>query len=295
MDMNGVNQLAEVPFKQVERSMKATVFDVDYNYLNLGPDGDLYVTSFGWPILKCLTPDQWYHNQRFAQVGKRQTDGVGTVYHVPIRNHKNEGTDLIVKFSRFAQCTMLYANSNMPHNVSNSTVMNAHINSPFEEFSVLLNLRRHGRILGRTSLLTKRPLAIYIPPELYSIDKLGRSQWRFDRCQDAIRKDQNQMKTLVPVHLDIQKDYILLYHWVKGENAQEMHNQGLLSREEVAALTVLADKDIREQGFRVLDNKPQHIILRKRSNGELLRRKGELVYALVDFELLEFKPTLLKT
>lgn len=293
--MNWVTQLAKVPFNQVDRPLKATVFGVDYNYLNLGPDGDLYVTSFGWPLLKYLTPNQWYHNQRFMQAGKRQPDGVGTVYRVPIRNHKNEGTDLIVKFSRFAQCTMLYANSNIPYNVSSSTVMNAHINSPFEEFSVLLNLRRHGRILGRTSLLTKRPLAIFSPPELYSIAKLGRSQWRFDRCQDAIRKDQSRMKTPAPVHLDIQKDYILLYHWVKGENAQEMYNQGLLSREEVASLTMLADKDIKEQGFHVLDNKPQHIILRKCSNGELLRRNGTLVYALVDFELLEFKSDLLRT
>ena len=208
--MNWLTQLAKVPFNQVDMPMKATVFGVDYNYLNLGPDGDLYVTSFGWPLLKYLTPDQWYHNQRFAQEGKRQPDGVGTVYRVPIRNHKNEGTDLIVKFSRFAQLTMLYANSNIPHNVSSSTVMNAHINSPFEEFSVLLNLRRHGRILGRTSLLTKRPLAIYCPPELYSIDKLGRSQWRFDRCQDAIQRDQNQMKTPVPVQLDIQKEALKL-------------------------------------------------------------------------------------
>jgi len=288
--MNWVEQLAKVPFNQVDRPMKSTVLGVDYNYLNLGLDGDLYITSFGWPFLKYLMPDRWYLNRRFAQVGRRQPDGVGTVYRVPVRNDRNEGIDLIVKFSRFAQCTLLYANSNRPHDVSCSSAMNAHINSPFEEFSVLLNLRRHGRILGRTSLLTKRPLAIYSPPELYSIAKLGRSQWRFDRCQDAIQRDQNQIKTPVPVQLDIQKDYILLYHWVKGENAQEMHNQGLLSHEEVVSLTVSVDKDIKEQGFRVLDNKPQHIILRKRSNGELLRRNGALVYALVDFELLEFKP-----
>lgn len=294
--MNWITQLAKVPFNQFDRPLKATVFCVDYNYLNLGPDGDLYVTSFGWPLLKYLTPDQWYHNRRFAQAGKRQPDGVGAVYRVPIRNPQNEGTDLIVKFNRFAQCTMLYANSNiLPLNVSSGTAANAHINSPFEEFSILLNLRRHGRILGSTSLLTKRPLAIYSPPESYPIAKLGRSQWRFDRCQDAIRKDQTRMKTLVPVHLDIHKDYILLYHWVKGENAQEMHNQGLLSPEELASLMMRVDRDIKEQGFRVLDNKPQHIILRKRSSGELLRRNGELVYALVDFELLEFKRELLQT
>lgn len=288
--MNCVEQLAKVPFNQVDKPMKSTVLGVDYNYLNLGLDGDLYITSFGWPFLKYLTPDRWYLNRRFAQVGRRQPDGVGSVYRVPVRNDRNEGIDLIVKFSRFAQCTLLYANSDRPLNVSSSTAMNAHINSPFEEFTVLLNLRRHGRILGRTSLLTKRPLAIYSPPELYSIAKLGRSQWRFDRCQDAIQRDQNRMKTPVPVQLDIQKDYILLYHWVKGENAQEMHNQGLLSREEVASLMLRVDNDIKEQGFRVLDNKPQHIILRKRSNGELLRRNDALVYALVDFELLEFKP-----
>jgi hypothetical protein len=41
------------------------------------------------------------------------------------------------------------------------------------------------------------------------------------------------------------------------------------------------------KGFRVLDIKPGHIILRQRLDGRLLVRQGRLVYALVDFELLQ--------
>jgi hypothetical protein len=46
-------------------------------------------------------------------------------------------------------------------------------------------------------------------------------------------------------------------------------------------------EDLAGKGFRVLDTKPNHVILRKRTSGELLRRRGRLTYALVDFELLQ--------
>ena len=48
--------------------------------------------------------------------------------------------------------------------------------------------------------------------------------------------------------------------------------------------------DMASKGFRVLDTKPNHIILRRRRDGSLLRRHGKLVYAMVDFELLQRTP-----
>jgi hypothetical protein len=45
--------------------------------------------------------------------------------------------------------------------------------------------------------------------------------------------------------------------------------------------------DLAVKGFRMLDIKPNHIILRRRLDGSLLARHGRLSYALVDFELLQ--------
>jgi hypothetical protein len=50
----------------------------------------------------------------------------------------------------------------------------------------------------------------------------------------------------------------------------------------------LASDELRKCGFRMLDIKPAHCILRGRHNGQVLRdRKGRPVYALVDYELLQ--------
>jgi hypothetical protein len=40
-------------------------------------------------------------------------------------------------------------------------------------------------------------------------------------------------------------------------------------------------------GYRVLDNKPRHVIVRPRPDGTLATRHGRTLYAVVDFELLQ--------
>ena len=49
---------------------------------------------------------------------------------------------------------------------------------------------------------------------------------------------------------------------------------GALSTSEASALVVNVIEDLAAKGFRVLDNKPAHVILRKRPDGRLLRRGG---------------------
>ena len=48
------------------------------------------------------------------------------------------------------------------------------------------------------------------------------------------------------------------------------------------------ESELQEAGFRMLDMKPAHIVVRFTKSGQLLRRKnGRLAYALIDYELLE--------
>ncbi|MDY0164916.1 MAG: hypothetical protein RBS80_00145 [Thermoguttaceae bacterium] len=60
-----------------------------------------------------------------------------------------------------------------------------------------------------------------------------------------------------------------------------------VSAHQAATLVVEVIQDLAAKGFRILDIKPAHIILRQRRDGRLLTRHGRLVYALVDFELLQ--------
>lgn len=51
------------------------------------------------------------------------------------------------------------------------------------------------------------------------------------------------------------------------------------------------NQELLYKGFVMLDNKPRHVILRQNRNADgLLKRHGDFVYALVDFELLKRTP-----
>ena len=91
------------------------------------------------------------------------------------------------------------------------------------------------------------------------------------------------------IELDIKRIYVLLYSWIKGEDAEDALRAGYLTEEECRNLTLLAIQDLRSKGFRVLDNKPKHFILRKhRRDQKVMRRDGDrIVYGLVDFEFLQ--------
>ncbi|MDZ7615522.1 MAG: hypothetical protein U1E05_00870, partial [Patescibacteria group bacterium] len=69
--------------------------------------------------------------------------------------------------------------------------------------------------------------------------------------------------------------------------AAGMVRAGTLSAHQAADLVVEVIRDMAAKGFRILDIKPEHIILRQRLDGRLLVRHSRLVYALVDFELLQ--------
>ena len=56
----------------------------------------------------------------------------------------------------------------------------------------------------------------------------------------------------------------MLFHWVRGDDAASLVRQGVISVPEAASLVIQATQDLAAKGFRVLDMKPNHIILRHR-------------------------------
>jgi hypothetical protein len=134
---------------------------------------------------------------------------------------------------------------------------------------------------------TKRPLAIYCSPRDLPSWQLGRKPFGFQSLWEQMDRNQDAEPEGMRVHLLQRRQYFVLYAWVPGIDAQQAMEEGLLSETEVAELTRRVNEELAQKGFRILDNKPKHFILRKDGQGTLLRHHGELIYVQIDFELLE--------
>jgi len=150
---------------------------------------------------------------------------------------------------------------------------------------LLMELRR-GRAGPRAiRILTQRPLAIYVPSKRLPLWQTGRSE----------HKIQAKIAQHPGVEIDILREYVLLFGWVKGLDAVESADYWRLDpqrRQEFLSQTnSLVIHELAQKGYRVVDMKPQHVILRPRQDRTLLRdRHRQIVYALVDYELLQRTP-----
>lgn len=277
-------------FDDLPSEMTVRAFGVDYGHLRSPEGGDLYVTRYGWPFLPHLLPSNWYADKRYARAGNR-LPGSGCVYHVVSQPVHGKSIEIVVKFSRVAQDVPLEVATTFPDDVSPEVIANARFNSPMEEFGLVMELRRGEQAPNRTRVLTQRPLAIYAPPEEFELWELGRCPTRFHAHWHLLARDQeNSVKA---IELDIKRVYVLLYGWIKGEDADQAFRAGEIGEAELRQLTRMAIDDLQSNGFRVLDNKPNHFILRRRRRDSLpMRRRGSgrLIYGLVDFELLQRTP-----
>lgn len=272
-------------FDQAPAACRARIFGVDYVQLIMPDGGRLFLTRFGWPRLAHLLPQRWYAQKRYLKQGSRLPGGTSNVYRVTSYDDEGRPLQVVVKFCRFAQDVPLSLRSTIAPAIGDDEVLDAaRFNGPFEEFSLLMDLRRGLYGPPDLCILTKRPLAIYCPPEQFSSWQLGRNPARFARHQHDLERDQQRAGRRV--ELDSNRLYILLFGWVEGQSAEEFFEQGLLSMEEMRELSRRVTDELHQKGFIVLDNKPKHFILRRRADGSLLRRGGKLVYLLVDFELL---------
>lgn len=274
------------PFDRLAPDMIVRAFGVNYGHVHPTEGGDLYVTRYGWPRLSQLLPANWYADKRYVRQGIA-LPGSGHVYRVSTRPEAGKSIDIVVKFSRVAREVALEVATTFPDNFPAEIIANARFNSPMEEFGLVMELRRGAYGPDRTRILTQRPLAIYVPPEEFEVWQLGRDQSRFDAHWHLLAEDQGNAPKAI--ELDIKRVYVLVYEWIKGEDAEDALRAGAITEQECHRLTLQAIQDLRRSGFRVLDNKPKHFILRKRprDNRLLRRRDDRLVYALVDFELLQ--------
>lgn len=287
IELNEPAALVNQPFDRLPPERLVSAFGVEYGHLVLPEGGDLYVTRMGWPWARQLLPAHWYADEWYAREGEHLPGATGHVYHVRTRPVAGRSADLVVKFSRVAQDVSIVIETSFPDDVPPEILAAARFNSPMEEFGLVMQLRGGAPGSVETPLLTQRPLAIYAPPQEFEMWQLGRAQSSFHSHRLLLAADQED--AVKAIELDIKRIYVLLYGWIKGRDAEQSFQEGHLSESEFTSLVPRVVQELRRRGFQVLDNKPRHFILRRsQKTGSLLRRSnGDLIYGLVDFELLQ--------
>jgi hypothetical protein len=256
----------------VEHAAKLQVLGVEYVHLRLHDGTDLYLTEWGLPFLPQLLPENHWGDKDWFGEHSVRLPGTSTVYRAQTKAVGGPSKDIVLKWNRMGQ--------DIPGETEASELMTAEFNSPFQEFSLVKELRKTRRNSCRP-LLTHKPFAILVPRKLVELERLGRKLWRLEAIQRSHRE----------VMLDPQRQYAVLYEWIKGVDAGEVMQRGVVEQDIAQALLARANEELAQAGFRVRDSKPHHLILSPDRKGDFVRdRGGRMSYALVDFELLERTP-----
>lgn len=270
--------LRHVAFDALPATLKSTILGVPYAHVRTAASDDLFVTQHGWPWLEALLPENWYHNNYFRLAGERMRFSTGAVYRTRLPVARR--LQAVVKFSRVGQYLDPERLVEFPIDSPN---FDRGFASPFEEIASLERLRNST---SPPCILAKRPLAIFSPGQRLPAWQLGRVMHRFQRHAWVLDQDQAGREAPSRVVLQPDREYLILFQWMEGLNLEECVERGLLDSEQAHAINQTVLDDLRLKGFAVLDHKPNHVIVRFRRDGTLLRRRGKVAYGLADFELL---------
>ncbi len=235
----------------MESSMQAklltNVLSVVYTHVKTPDRGDLYLTRYAEKYLKQLEINNWFEKSWFNK-HKIRLLGTGAVYKVPTKNIDGISLNLVVKHCRVGEDVPLDT-----HTLEE--FCNAEFNSPWEEFSLVEEMREGNCGLEDFKIATQLPLAIYVPPEQLQLWQSGRSRSKIQR-----------IKARHPgIDLDILKQYKLVYRWIEGLNLPEAFELISIDNEERIEHLKTLDKsvisDVEKKGYLVADSKPEHIII----------------------------------
>ncbi|OHB84659.1 MAG: hypothetical protein A2V98_16440 [Planctomycetes bacterium RBG_16_64_12] len=250
-----------------------TVLGVKYLHLRVEDGTDLYVTEHGLPFTKCLMPENHWADDAWMKAHSVRLPGTSASHRVTTKQVDGRAKEIVVKWNRMGQ--------DIPGDTRAVDAGEAEFNSPFMEFSLVLELR-DTRFESPGRLYTHKPLAIYVPRKYVQAEQLGRRRHKME----AIERSHDE------IPIDWNRNYAVIYEWIKGIDAVEAWREGLLDNAAMAGLVQRANADLNNKGFAVSDNKPQHLIVRPAPDGQLMKdRTGKPLYGMVDFELLKRTPS----
>lgn len=271
-------------FAEVPATHKRTLFGIEYVHLKGRQYGDFFVTARGWAVMESLLPEHWFAGKKFSKVGRALAGATGAVYRVPVPHRGRDDFALVVKFSRFCQSVGITAvDPNLNFDESQiDRIKSSHFLSPFEEFGNLKKLRDAAGL----SIPTKAPLAIYSPPARYLDWQLGRQSFLKSIHSRRLQEGQEETPPQRRIDYDWERQYILLYRWLNGVDAEKAVDDGLIDEAKMIELGQRARAALAAHGWEVMDHKPRHVIIRVGRRGGMAKRAGELLWGLVDYELL---------
>lgn len=251
---------------------KEKIFDVYYYHVQYEDDADLYLTKFGIPFYENLNPGNFLTDEDWFKRNAIRLAGTGTTYKIRTKEANGRYKDVVIKYNRMGQ--------DIPGSEELEDLMSTEFNSPFEEFSLVMELKS-SKLKSPCGVITQKPLAIYVSGERLEPWRMGRKEFKMKRI----------LETHHEVELDIFRPYVVVYEWIKGIDAAFACREGILEEEQMVTLTLEAEKEMKNRGFIVKDSKPHHIIIRPARTGKLACNKdGKVLYGIVDYELLARTP-----
>ncbi len=253
----------------IRNAIRQKILGVDYTHLDLAEGGDLYLTDHGVPWVECLQPENFWKDRDWFDSHSEKLSGTSSLYRVQTKEINGKQLEIVFKWNRMGQ--------DIPGMEMDGEFLNAEFNSPFEEFSLVSEMRELNHTL-RSGLVIHKPLAIFVPRERVDLDRMGRKDYLM---ADIVEKH-------VEIDLDMHRPYGVIYEWIRGKDAIEAWKDGTISEDMMRKLTLDTDSKMDKLGFKVMDRKPHHIILRPRRNGSLPKiRNGDILCGIIDFELLQ--------
>lgn len=273
-DQKNIEMVCSPCVSEVRRVSTDTLYvlGVKYTHIKYSNDDDLYITKDGLPFIETLNPQNFVLDREWFKENAVRLSGTSCLYRIKTKPVKGVQKDIVLKWNRMGQ--------DVPDPEKNDHLTFAEFNSPFEEFSLVKELRRAMRGLS-SEIIIQKPLAIYVPGDTVEFWQTGRK----------MTKMKQKMLTHTEIELDLNRSYAVIYEWIEGIDASEAFNRGMLEQEVVKNLLKKTDEQLRERGFHVRDNKAHHIIVRPLKDGGFRKTKtGGIFHGLIDFELLERTP-----
>ncbi|MFC1551307.1 hypothetical protein ACFL6P_01955 [Candidatus Latescibacterota bacterium] len=266
---------------------------VVYAHKKTSNEGDLYLTRYGLKHAELLEIENWYEKKWFESQRLRLA-GTSSVFRVPTKKINGKKINIVVKNCRVGE--------DVP--VDTHTLyefLNTEFNSPWEEFSLVMEMREGKFGPKGLNICTQLPLAIYVPPERLQ-------EWQTGRSRDKINKITHRHPG---IDLDILRQYKLVYQWIEGLNIIEAFNEIGISDDILTTyiweLNAKVTEDMKKKGYIVADMKPSHVIInetqieemRKLSRNTEHEKKQKVCadyirsrvksnnYSIVDYELLQ--------
>ena len=244
------------------------ILDVEYAHIILKNKDDLYITKYGLPYIENLKPENYWTDKEWFRNHSTRLSGTSSIYHIQTKEVHGIYKNIVLKWNRMGQ--------EIPDARTSDELLHAEFNSPFEEFSLVMELRS---VMDHAceEIELQKPVAIYVPSKQEKFWQTGRKEYKMNY----------KIRSHKEVSLDMNRLYAVIYEWIEGMDAVQAYQKGLLEEKYLKSLTCDSERKTQVSGYVVKDSKANHIILRPDKENKFVKDKqGNISYALIDFELL---------